>query len=221
MLLAGIVVQDDECRTANLVHSILSSTGRKVSIVDSKSLDGLDFQRVRNYIAELDRNNTDVLLFKIDIRDAGKEVFDNLHFDVMICADKADDLRGMEEEAYLKQMRRIFSLLEEKGIAIVNVDDGELIWFLQGMKYYVVTYGFNSKASVTTSSVGDTGFKESFICCLQRTIPARNGLLFEPQEYSIHVEPNQFSTYNVLAAATFAIVNGVDLNMVNFMQMKN
>jgi UDP-N-acetylmuramate-alanine ligase len=113
-------------------------------------------------------------------------------------------------------MRKIFLLLDEKGTAIVNVDESELIQFLQGMKHYIVTFGFNSKASITTSSIGDFLFKDNFMCCLQRTISTRNGMLIEPQEYKIRLETGELNTYDVLAAATFAIVNGVDLNSVGF-----
>ncbi|HEX3028401.1 MAG TPA: glutamate ligase, partial [Clostridia bacterium] len=95
------------------------------------------------------------------------------------------------------------------------VDDSELISFLQGMKHYFITYGFNSKASLTTSSIGDSVFKDEFLCCLQRSIPTNNGMLVEPQEFRLNVQPEYMDPYSVLAAAAFAVVNGIDLNLLN------
>ncbi len=133
----------------------------------------------------------------------------------MVFADKADDLKEIFNDNFSELMPKVFSLMDEKGIIIVNADDSEIIQFLHGLKYYTITYGFNSKASITTSSIGDDVYKENFMCCLQRTISVKDGLLIEPQEYRIKITSNDFDSYSVLAAATFAIVNGVDLNAVN------
>jgi len=54
--------------------------------------------------------------------------------------------------------------------------------------------------------------KEGFICCLQRSIPTRGGEIIEPQEYKLNLDASEFDSHNVLAAASFAIVNGIDLN---------
>ena len=221
MLIAGIIGHEGKSKTANLINSILSLTGRRVSIIDSKSLTNLGNHRIKSYISELDKNNIDILILKMEITDAEKENFDYLHIDVMIYIDKADDLSEIDTKSYNDLIRKNFSLLDEKGIAIINIDDHELIQFLQGMKYSIVTYGFNSKASITTSSIGDIVYKDNFMCCLQRTISAKNGHLIEPQEYRIRMATAGLNTYNVLAAASFAIINGVDLNSLDCSSQKN
>lgn len=214
MLIAGIIGHEGKSGTAVLINSFFSSTEKRVSIIDAKSFLELGNQRFKNYISELDKNNIDILILKIEIKDFDKEIFSNIHFDIMIFIDKADDLDEMESEYYNNLMRKNFSLLDEKGIAIVNIDDNSLLKELQGLKNYIITYGFNSKASITTSSVGDIVLKENFMCCLQRTISTKSGLLIEPQEYSIKIENSGINSYNVLAAATFAIINDVDLNSI-------
>ena len=220
MLTAAIIGQSGKTRTANLVSSIFSTTGQKVSIIHSSDLAELDFKVIRNYMSELVKNGVHILILKINLSDMMKEVFNNIHFDIMIYTDKADDILRRDTENYSEIMRKIFSRLDQKGIVIANVDDDELVAFLQGMKCCTVTYGFNSKASITTSSVGDTISEDNFMCCLQRTISTRNGQLVEPQEYRIRLEPGQLDAYNVLAAASFALVNGVDLNTVNPFMLK-
>jgi UDP-N-acetylmuramyl tripeptide synthase len=215
MIIAGIIDQDEKMGTINLINSLFSPAGKKVSMIDSGSLTQLDFFRIKCYLNELERNNTDILILKINLLDVYKEVFGFLHFDVMVFADKADDLKEIFNDNFSELMPKVFSLMDEKGIIIVNADDSEIIQFLHGLKYYTITYGFNSKASITTSSIGDDVYKENFMCCLQRTISVKDGLLIEPQEYRIKITSNDFDSYSVLAAATFAIVNGVDLNAVN------
>lgn len=215
MLLAGIMGRYGVVETADMINSISIFTGKKISIIDSASLIDLGLVVMRSYIFELSRNGVEILILKINVPDVRRKVFSQLHFDIMIYSDKANSAKGLFAEDYSDAIQRTFSQLDKKGIAIVNVDDGELIRFLQGMEYYILTYGFNSKASITASSTGDAVFKDNFMCCLQRTISTKEGHLVEPQEYMIKVESENTDSYNVLAAAAFAIVNGIDLNMMS------
>jgi UDP-N-acetylmuramyl tripeptide synthase len=205
MLIAGIIGSEGKLQTANLINSFLTSTGKRISIVDTKNLLGYDYKRIKAYLHELDKNNTDILLLKMNMEDTDLFLSNDMHFDIMIYTDKVEDIP-------------VFSLMADKGVAIVNVDDSDLISLLQGMKHHFVTYGFSTKASITTSSIGDPLFTDGFICCLQRTISARNGAVIEPQEYKLNLESNEFDIHNVLAAASFAIVNGIDLNRINVTQ---
>lgn len=213
MLITGIVGYDDKGRTANLINSIFSSRGKKISIVDLRSFSGFDLKKIKDYIKELEKNKTDILIFKIDFINENQELYNYLHFDIMIYADKSDVLKE-EAEKHMEKAGWVFSMLDEKGIAIVSVDDKDIIRLLQDMKYQIVTYGFNSKASITTSSIGDSVLNDNFMCCLQKSITAGKGAHIEPQEFSIRVPDKDTDSYNILAAASFAIVNGVDLNML-------
>ncbi|HHW48396.1 MAG TPA: glutamate ligase [Clostridiaceae bacterium] len=212
MVIAGIVGHDGKVQTANLISSILSSKGKKVSVIDSKSISEMDFRTVRDYVYELDKNNVDILVLKINIDDVNNMIIDCLHFDFIIYTGKPDSLNERDSKNFSLLMKKIFSLLNEKGIAIINIDENDSKQFLEDLKFYTVTYGFNSKASITTSSVGDYMLGDSFICCLQNSIPARDGNLIAPHEYRINIETSGLDTHNVLAAVSFAIVNGVDLD---------
>ena len=213
MVITGIVGHDGKVQTANLISSILSSKGKKVSVVDSKIISEMDFRTVKDYVYELEKNNVDILVLKMNIVDVDKVIFDYLHFDFIIYTGKPDSLNEYESNNYSFLVKKMFSLLNEKGIAIVNIDENDSKQFLKDInKYCTVTYGFNSKANITTSSVGDNVLEDSFICCLQNNIPARDGKLIAPHEYRISIEASSFDTHNVLAAVSFAIVNGVDLD---------
>lgn len=216
MLITGIVGQNDKEKTANIINSILHNSKKRISIVDSKNLSGLDGKRVKGYLSELEKNNTDILILKLDLSEISEEIYDYLRFDIIVFTDKADEINGENELNYMELVRRAFSLLNEKGIAIVNADDNDLNGFFKDIKHYIVTYGFNPKASMTTSSIGDLMVKENMLCCLQRKIYTKNGTVIEPQEFKVRTNLEGIDPNNVLAAATFALVNGFDIN-----QMKN
>ena len=215
MLIAGIIGQNNKDKTSNLINHIFSNSKRRISIVDSKNFSNYDAKKIKNYFNELEKNNVDIVILKLDIRDLLKEIFYNFKFDVIIFTDKADEIDEDKIETYRKIMKKTFSLLSEKGVAIVNSDDNDVSSFLSGIKHYIVTYGFNLKASITTSSVGDFMDKDDIMCCLQRTIHTKNGKILEPQEFKVKADLNGMDPYNVLAAATFALINGVDINLMN------
>ncbi|HOM01714.1 MAG TPA: Mur ligase family protein [Acetivibrio sp.] len=216
MLITAIVGQNDKEKTANIINSILHNSKKRISIVDSKNLSGLDEKRIKGYLAELERNKTDILILKLDLSEVSKEIYDYLRFDIIVFTDKADEINGEMEQNYMDLMKKAFSLLKEKGIAIVNADDNELNKFFKDIKHYIVTYGFNLKASMTTSSIGDLVAKDNMLCCLQRRIYTKNGTVIEPQEFKVRTDLESVDPSNVLAAATFVLVNGFDIN-----QMKN
>jgi UDP-N-acetylmuramyl tripeptide synthase len=212
VLIAGIIGSKGKEKTSNLINSILSGARKRMSIIDSKNLLNLDSKRLKDYMGELRKNNTEILILKIDIYEIVREIFNGLRFDIIIFSDKADDTNEINMDNYRECTQRVFSLLNEKGIAIVNADDNELIKFLEGIRHCIVTYGFNLKASITASSIGDLVVKDNFMCCLQRTIFTSGGRTIEPQEFKVKADLEGVDPYNILAAATFALVNGIDLN---------
>lgn len=212
MLIVGILGSEGKLQIANIISLILASSGEKVSVIDSAGMLNLDSARIKEYIRELKKNNVDLLLLKSELADIDRFLSDEMQFDILIYTDKTENNMDLEKFDYTDKLKRVFSLMAEKSVAIVNVDDSELIRLLQGMKHRFITYGFNTKASVTTSSIGDSMSKEGFICCLQRSIPTRGGEIIEPQEYKLNLDAGEFDSHNVLAAASFAIVNGIDLN---------
>lgn len=212
VLITGIVGQKDKGKTANLINSILAGAKKKISIIDLKNLSNLDSTRVKRYLDELRGNNTEILIIKIDFEDLYVGFLECICFDIIIFTDKADDINKNNIDNFRESMHKAFSMLKENGIAIVNSDDNEFIHFLEGIKHYIITYGFNLKASITASSIGDLVIKDSFMCCLQRTIHSRNGKLIEPQEFKVRADLDGINPYSVLAAATFVLINHADFN---------
>lgn len=92
------------------------------------------------------------------------------------------------------------------GFLLVNSDEREIFKNLQIKNAILITYGFNSKSSVTASSVTESETK-TIQCCIQRPLPSllKNTIL--EQEFSISVKNKNISSHNILAAVTAAIVN--------------
>jgi UDP-N-acetylmuramyl tripeptide synthase len=209
MITAGIVGNSDIAQTASLINSILSSKGKKVSSIDYKNLSDLGANQVKLYLNELKKNGVDVLLLKINQTDIENDFIRGIDLDAVIFPAKKAEADNSSENS--QKTLKLFSLLGERGIIIANEDDPDLINFLEGTHRPVITYGFNSKASITTSSVGDMMSDSRLMCCLQKPILARDGILIGPHEYRVEIESGEFDAYDVLAATTFAIINGVDL----------
>jgi len=49
-------------------------------------------------LAELEKNNTDILILKLDLTDVSKEIYDYLRFDIIVFTDKADEINGEIEQ---------------------------------------------------------------------------------------------------------------------------
>jgi hypothetical protein len=77
----------------------------------------------------------------------------------------------------------------------------------------IITYGFSSKADLTASSVGDSVLEEICICYLQETLKDRNGGMVEPQEFLVRLKDDIYDPYVVMAATSFAVLNGININL--------
>ena len=87
-------------------------------------------------------------------------------------------------------------MLENATYVIINSDIENNLNILENIKGTVLTYGFNSKATITASSVED----EEIIVCLQRTLQTKSGKNIEPQEMRIKLCENASSTMAIATA---------------------
>ncbi len=209
MLLAGIVESGD--KASNLIYNIMKSCNRKVVLQDLSSFWAETPRACGENVAYLSDAGTDMLLLRINSEEChippGGLKLDFIVYVDRECRDRTD---GNDPSPDI--VARLHGLLDDNGIVIVSADNTELIRRLRGLKLYTITYGFNSRASVTTSSTGEGIYKDSFLFCLQRTLPTRGGRSLEPQEYIIKLPAGEYDAYTLLAAATFAAVNDIDLN---------
>lgn len=99
---------------------------------------------------------------------------------------------NLKEEEY-KYMKELIS--KAKYLVInedINIDILKKIEIEKPVK--LITFGFNSKSTITISSIKD----EKIIVCLQRNIEKCNGEIIESQEKQIISKKNNVKIYNNL-----------------------
>jgi len=102
--------------------------------------------------------------------------------------------------------------------AIVNTDDKTTLKLLKKFNTDIVTCGFNSKASVTASSILD----EKVVFCVQRAFQTLDGQSVCQQEFSFdtfflksnHSENPTVVTSCLLPAITSALVAGISVEEI-------
>ena len=117
------------------------------------------------------------------IKEKSIENIKNIKFETIVID------RKFESEETLKK------IVENATYLIVNSDIEDNLELLENVKATVITYGFNSKATITASSVTE----EEILICLQRSIEIKNGKIVEPQEISIKLEKNACCTRAITA----------------------
>jgi hypothetical protein len=97
-----------------------------------------------------------------------------------------------------------FELQKDYRLALVNTDDIDLTKNLRIRKTGIITYGFNSRASVTVSSVSDNGLT----VCVQRAIPTISGAKIEQQEFNMRLDLTRVDNIShMLAAVTAGLID--------------
>lgn len=116
----------------------------------------------------------------IFIKDKNIDNIKNVHFDTIIINDK---IKKMEELENLICNTKNIALNVDEDIEIENTDFSNL---------NIITYGFNSKASITISSVTD----DDALICVQRNIMNSKGVI-EVQDIKID-NNNNYDIYDLI-----------------------
>lgn len=216
MLIAGLIDRNESlAQTANLINVILTSLKHKTSIVNSKNLAEWGYSKVKNYINELEKNGTSILILKIDVNDINFNIFKYFQFDIILYAlHNNENDSEQEKERKRDIIKEIRSALNDNGIMIINDDFIDSTILLDNLKIDPVTYGFNSKASITTSSIDDTMFEKGFMFYQRKPIKSVKGKIIGPQEYRIDVGEKEIDVYGILGAVAFAVASGVEFEQV-------
>lgn len=98
----------------------------------------------------------------------------NVKFDIILIS----NLRKYEKSNNFKK------ILSNASITVINADIKENLGVLDNLKGTVITYGFNSKATITASSVNESNIS----ICVQRVIENIEGKKIEPIEYVENIE---------------------------------
>ena len=119
--------------------------------------------------------------------------FKNISFETIVIFSKNNTLA---------KSKIVRTLLEKAKYLIIDADEkiGLDLKDLQNLK--VITYGFNSKSTITASSVTD----EDLLICVQRNIMSLNKKEIEPQEILVKNIDNKLTTNIMMGIVTILLI---------------
>ena len=138
-------------------------------------------------------------LLKEEMKEMGKR-----HTIITINEKSIENVKNIKFEIIIIDYNPFGSLEVLKNILLktdkllVNSDFVENLAVIENLKLSVITYGFNSKSTITASSIDEEGV----LICVQRSIHNLEGSMIEPQEVKMteNVKYNNMNFNMILLA---------------------
>lgn len=132
----------------------------------------------------------------IEINDKSIENIKNIRFETILVMSLS---KVEEKEAELSE------LFKNSKYLVINADMEGNLKLIEDIKLNVITFGFNSKSTITASSV-----EENFIVCIQRNIVDINQKVLEPQEIEVKIKDKKLSnnSHNLMGIASILLIYG-------------
>lgn len=106
------------------------------------------------------------------------------------------------KEISLDKMEIFKTMLQKATYIVVHADLKNVFSSLEKINGVLITYGFNSKATITASSVTE----DEIMICLQRNLINNYGEKIEAQEFSIHVDQTKEDPNDIMAAYAITLI---------------
>lgn len=135
-----------------------------IGIISEESTENMLDKRISD---ELNLGQSSVLY----IKEKSIENMKNITFETIILARE------------FKKVEQLKKILEKATYLVINSDIEKNLNLLENIKATVVTYGFNSKSTITASSVKE----DEMILCIQRSFKNKENEIIEPQEIKIPI----------------------------------
>lgn len=228
LFIIGVTGTNGKTTTTHLIESIFKKSHIKTSLIGSLgiktqaeykhiSMTTPDSEDLYKIFFELNKIGTQVVVMEVSshalklYRTYGIEFNIAIHTNIDI--DHLDFHKTFED--YLNSKKMLFDSLGENKLAIINTDDENAVKILEGNnKVLTISYGLNSKSTITASSI-NINENLNFSVCIQRTINSINGKSYEPQEFNISMNiSGLYNVYNSLAAISCALYYGLDINAI-------
>lgn len=160
-----------------------------------------------NYIKQTliqNLKNKTVIILKED----NVENFKNIKFETIVIM--SNEKTTILNESKLNEKNVIKRIIDSAKYLVVNADEEINLNLLQETNGKVITYGFNSKSTITASSVKEDGV----LLCVQRNIENLEGKNIELQEFNINKTISKIPTNIVMGLATVLLLYGIEkMNM--------
>lgn len=108
------------------------------------------------------------------------------------------------EEKIFRKKETITNMIQKAKYFVINSDEKILLYEIKMISGSIITYGFNTKSTVTTSSVNE----ESILICIQRMIKNRLQEAIEPQEMEVKTDTNKVNTSTIMGIFSILLIYG-------------
>lgn len=194
----GIIDSNKNIAIIKMLENIFVNSGYKIKVFK------------KNNEISCDNDN------KIRIYELNSHVLktiENMDIEILACLD-------ISKENFIYKTDRVFNILNPDSVIILNGDNPYSMKLVEGKdEFLTITYGLNSKATFTASSL-DLSNNIEFNLCLQRKIKNINGHMIEPLEFPLKLNLlGKQNVYNALVSATIALYYGIDIEIIrNFLK---
>jgi len=204
MHIAGIIENSNTQDILETIKHFLNIENRKVSISEYGYF--RNKETWNSYCSAINQTGTEILIIKIKFSDI-EDALNFLPLDTLIINDYSEWAFAQNIICNSKRsFKNLTIILNGDVIKTLNFSD-EIC--------RVLRYGFNNDSNITTSSTGEPSISGRFLCYIRTGLVTANGRKIEPQEYVINIDSTAVDPYNILAAASFAVLYDVNLNRGN------
>ncbi len=189
MIVIGIVSDNYKENLAKNLFNYLKKRGKTGVLIEKYSN--------TNYT----QNSTelDYIIFDLKIDDINENNY-SLEFDIIL--ERFESSKVYNED----KLQELIFKIKNNGYFIFNSDYINKISF-KCSEIYPITYGLNSKSTVTASSVNDIeGLEFSF--CLQRNILSMGNEIIQPFEKPLKFEGDNMDLYDYISELTCIMILG-------------
>lgn len=207
MHITGIIDDDHTTEVLEAIRYFLNAENRKVSVTaygDHIS----NKEAWYDYRTALFQAGTEILIVRIKAQHMNA-CLDTVPMNTLIVNDYTQWSLVTNK---MNQKKKNFS---KDLVVILNCDVIKPLNFSDDKKCRLLKYGFSSESNITTSSTGEPSIGGKFLCCIRQGIRTCNGATIEPQEFVVNLIHMTEDPYNILAAASYAVLHDVDITKTN------
>jgi len=227
--LIGVTGTNGKTTTTHIIEEIFRNAGFKTGLIGTlgikingvtvlSSLTTPEPEVLFNKLNEMVQQGVQVVIMEVSSHGLKFHRTYGLEFDIAIHTNIELDHMNIHKDIddYIKTKKMLFDSLKRNKISILNIDDNNAMkLIINNDKTLILTYGLNSKATITASSL-ELGKEVCFTVCLQRGLTTLNRTEIEPLEFPVKINlMGKHNVYNSLAAIGVALYFGISVDTIS------
>jgi len=228
LFLIGVTGTNGKTTTAHLTEEIFRNAGYKTCLIGTlgikvngehltSSLTTPEPEMLFSTLNQMVEQNVQIVIMEVSSHGLKFQRIYGLDFDIAIHTNIEIDHINIHTDNvdYLRTKKMLFDSLKRNKVSILNIDDNNAMKLVEDNdKTLVITYGLNSKASITASSL-EMSKDLKFTTCIQRGMTTADGKEIEPLEFPVKLNfMGKHNVYNALAAIGASLYFGINIDII-------